>query len=643
VNVAQPLVEDPQRRLRLLRRLGGAFRIGSTAAALGVFALVVALAGFLLVESLPAIERYGFSFFTNPAFSVGPVLVGTLLTSALALVFAVPVALGVAILSAEVAPRRLRTPLAYFVDLGAAIPSVVYGFWALAVLSPWMANSVEPTLGGLTGHSGPFSGLPLGKDILTASIVLAIMIIPTISALSREALLAVPRAQREAALSLGATRWDATRIAVLGPASPGILASVMLGLGRAIGETIAVALVIGNIYAFPTSLFSQGGTIPSILVNEFGGALGIQENVLIELGLILLAVSFSINLGARVLIRRAEKSSGRKIRLWSRRRHAPPARATSATSTEPLERRAWWARAVARRPAELRKRRWVNLLVVALVVGAAIAAAVPLVSLIGTAAGQGGRAVVTPSFYTSEPPPYCLQANASTSCPLGGIGPAIQGTLILLGLASLIAIPVGLFTGVYLSEYGRNRFAQSLSLLVDAMVGVPSILLGVFVFAFFLKFDRFDATSALAGAAALSLLMIPIVARATEAAMRTVSVDVREAALALGFPRHRVTLRVVLGNCKSAILTGNFLALGRAGGETAALVFTAGTSGYWFTSLHAPIAALGPLIYNNLTIAIAPNWTVDAWGAALVLLLIMAAVSLAARLTLRNEGSGGLM
>lgn len=636
---------DLGRRIRRLRQLGAAFRVGSTAVALFVLLIVLAFAGLLLYESLPSIETYGFSFFTNPAFSVVPVIVGTLVTSALALLLAVPVGLGVAILSAEVAPRRLRTPLAYFVDLGAAIPSVVYGFWALEVLAPWMASTVEPGLGAITGRSGPFSGLPLGRDILTASIVLAIMIIPTISALSREALLAVPRSQREAALSLGATRWDATRMAVLGPASPGILAAVMLGLGRAIGETIAVALVIGNIYRLPTSLFSQGGTIPSILVNEFGGALGIQENVLIELGLILLALSFSINLGARLLIRRAERRTGPRKGFFARR-HTPKTDALPEEGeqpADPLHRRPWWDRAMARRARVLRRRKILNLVVVALVVAAAAAAAIPLVSLIATAAGQGGRAVATPSFYTSEPPPYCLQTNSSTTCPLGGIGPAIQGTLILLGLASLIAVPVGLLTGIYLSEYGRGRFSRTLSLLVDAMVGVPSILLGVFVFALFLRVDRFDAQSAIAGSAALALLMVPIVTRATEAALQTVSVEVREAALALGFPRHRVTLRVVLGNCKSGILTGNFLALGRAGGETAALVFTAGTSTYWFSSLHTPIAALGPLIYNSLTIAVAPNWTVDAWGAALVLLLIMATVSLAARLALRAQGAGGLV
>jgi phosphate transport system permease protein len=626
------------RRLRFLRRLGTGFRAGTLLAAVFVVAVVAAFTGLLVVDSVPSFHHYGLGFFTSAAVEALPALVGTLITSALALLLAVPVALGVAILSAEFAPRRFRTALAYFVDLGAAIPSVVYGFWALEVLAPWMGGTLEPGLARATGGVGPFSGLPLGQGFLTASVILAIMVVPTISALAREALLAVPRAQREAALSLGGTRWDATRIAVLGPAAPGILGAIMLGLGRAIGETIAVALVIGNIPQIPTTLFAPGATIPTLIVNEFGGALGLQQSELIELGLVLLALSFAINLGARLLIRRVERAGGwrpfrRKHRFGSRRGPTP--------TVEPLGPPGWWAGTVARRPRTIRRRKVVSLVVLALVLGATAAAVVPLVSLIGTAAQQGGSAVVTPSFYTSEPPAACLKLNASSPCPIGGIGPAIQGTLLLVGLGAAAAIPIGLLTGIYLSEYGRGRFRELLTILVDVMVGIPTILLGIFVFAFFLRFDSLNATSALAGASALALLMIPIVARSTEVALRTVSTDVREAALALGFPRHRVTLRVVLGNCKSAIVTGNLLALGRAGGETAALLFTAGFSDYWFQNLHAPTAALGPMIFNYLTDQIAPNYTIDAWGAALVLLLIMAAVSLAARLVLRTEGSVG--
>jgi phosphate transport system permease protein len=627
-------------RLAYLRRIGGLFRLGTTVVAIAVLLFVAALAALLVDGSIPAFRQYGLGFLTAPALATVPVVVGTLLTSGLALLIALPVGVGVAIFVSEFAPRWVRAPLAYLIDLGSSIPSVVYGFWALAVLVPWMAGSVEPGLGALTGRSGPFSGYPLGKGLLTASLVLAIMIVPTIAALSREALRAVPRLQREAALGLGATRWEATRIAVLGPAAPGILAAAMLGLGRAVGETIAVALVIGNVYTLPTSLFSASATIPTLLVNQFGGATGLQQSALLEIGLVLFVMSVALNLGARLLVRRLERG-GRRSPASSRRPR--PVRLVPAPApVGPVGVPAWWDRVLARRTAVLRRRRIVHAVVVALVVGAVAAAVVPLASLVATGIGEGGRAVATPSFYTSSTPAFCLRANASTPCALGGIGPAIEGTLILLGLASLAAVPIGLLTGIYLSEYGRHRFGRLVSLLVDVLVGVPSILIGVFVFALFLRYDRLDAQSALAGGAALALLMVPLISRATEVALRSVPASAREAALALGFPRHRVTTRIVLGQAKGALLTANLLALGRAGGETAALVLTAGTSSYWFAGLHAPIAALGPLIYDNLTVAVAPNWTEDAWGAALVLLLIMAALTLVARLAVREPSGVGV-
>ncbi len=177
--------------------------------------------------------------------------------------------------------------------------------------------------------------------------------------------------------------------------------------------------------------------------------------------------------------------------------------------------------------------------------------------------------------------------------------------------------------------------------MTDVLVGVPTILIGVFVFAVVHRYDQTDQQSALAGALALGALMIPIVTRATETALRTVPSSVREGALALGFPRHRVTLRVVLGSCRPALITGNLLAVMRAGGETAAVLLTAGTSTFWISSLHTQTGSLATFIYGALTTYATSSYTTDAWGAALVLLLIMAVVSLAARLALRRPGDAG--
>jgi phosphate transport system permease protein len=269
-----------------------------------------------------------------------------------------------------------------------------------------------------------------------------------------------------------------------------------------------------------------------------------------------------------------------------------------------------------------------------LAAGCVVVALLPMVSVIVTAARLGGSAAIQPSFYTSLEPNGC-NPRPGVSCSLGGIGPAIQGTLIMLGLGALLAIPVGLFAGIYLSEYGRGRFARTVSFVTDVLTGVPTILIGVFVFVVFLYLDHDSALSALAGGVALGLLMIPIVTRATEEALRTVSREVREAGLALGFPRHRVTLRVVLGCARNALVTGILLAVSRAAGDTATLIITAGGSRYWFTNLNQPTAAMTPFIFENFNSGYS-NLQTDAWGATLVLLLIMLIISLGARIAVRS-------
>lgn len=631
-----------RRRARLLRGLGRLLRGGSTAAAAVVALLAVALAVLFATAALPSIQQIGPGFLTGrlwaPAdgvYGALPAVVGTLITSALALVFAVPVALGVAVLASEFAPARLRGLLVYFVDLGAAIPSIVYGFWALAVLKPVMESTIEPALSRLSGGQYLFAGPPLGLGVLTASTILGIMIVPTIAAFSREALRAVPRQSREAALSLGGTRWEATRIAVLGPAAPGIVGAIVLGLGRAVGETIAVALVIGGGSGIPSTLLGQGATIPSTLVNGLTDSVGLQLSALYELALLLLLISFAINVGARWLLRRVGRPGPPRSLLPSRvRGRGPLPQGLPPREVGGMTPPAWWPKIAARQGILRARRRRVQALVVLLVLLALATAVYPLVSLVRVAVENGGPAVVQPSFYTSLPPAAC--GVNQTACPIGGIGPAIQGTFVLLALGSLVGLPLGFLAGVYLAEYGRRRLGGGVSLVVDALVGVPSILVGAFVLTLFLRFDALDARTALAGGLALGVLMVPIVAKATETALRTVPAAVRESALALGFPPHRVTGRVVLGTCRSALVTGVLFAVMRAGGEAAAVIVTAGTSQFWLPGFRSPTAALAPFIYNALTVNASPNYTTDAWGAALVLLLIMGALGLAARLALRT-------
>jgi phosphate transport system permease protein len=646
----------PPGRVKLLRRLGQGFHGVTAAVAAGILILVVGLVLVLVSGAWPSITRFGFSFLTGSVwdgvhniYGASPAIGGTLLTSALALLIAVPLALGVALFLSEMAPRWLSRPLAYVVDLSAAIPSVVYGFWAFIVLVPLMRSVIEPGLSRLTGGGPLFSNHPEGLDLFTATIVLAAMILPTIAAVSRESLLAVPRIRRESALSLGATRWEATRIAVLGPARSGIAAGTILGLGRAIGETIAVTMVIGNIYILPGTLFSPGATLASWLAGSFGEVgPGLEMSALLELGVVLLAITILVNAAARLILWRIADNSGgeapapRGILQSLRIRPRTPSVLVPSPETLPTTFSAAMTpdgssgrlRGAVRVESRLRRRHAFQWLVVTLAFGCLVVAVIPLGGILVTAVHYGGAAVVQPSFYTSEPPLGC-NPGPGRSCSLGGIGPAIQGTLIMLGLASLIAVPFGLLAGIYLSEYGRNRFARGISFLTDVMTGVPTILIGVFIFVVFLYVDHDSALSALSGGVALGVVMIPIVTRATEEALRTVPQAVREAGLALGFPQHRVTLRIVLGCARSALVTGILLAASRAAGDTAALLFTAGGSNFWFTNINSQTAALAPFIYQNALSGYG-NLQTDAWGAALVLLLIMLVVSLGARFAVRS-------
>jgi phosphate transport system permease protein len=537
----------------------------------------------------------------------------------------------------------LRRPLTYVVDLSAAIPSVVYGFWAFFIIVPIMAGTVEPGLSSLTGGRFPFPPTSsLGYDIFTATIVLTVMIIPTIAAVSRETMLAVPRIYRESALSLGATRWEATRMAVLGPARTGIVAAIMLGLGRAIGETIAVTMVIGNVYILPGTLFSPGSTLASVIISNFSEVTpsSLAYHALLELAVILLAITVAVNLVARGLLWRfsPEGSDGSPSRP-RRHRHAHHALGQSPLATPGISpiRPAWRDRVALRAPRRLLRRRGVQWTVVGLTVLCVVIALAPLASVVFTAVHLGGSAVVQPSFYTSVPPLGC-NPNPHSTCSLGGIGPEIQGTFIMLAIGALIAFPIGILAGIYLAEYNRNHFGRIVSFLADVMTGIPTVILGVFVFATFIIVDHDAALSALSGGVGLGILMVPIVTRATEESLRSVPTAVREAALALGFPRHRVSLRVVLGSAKSALVTGILLAASRAMGDTAILLLLAGGSGFWFANLTTQTAALTPFIFENFGSSY-QNLRTDAWGASLVLLAIMLGISLVSRLAIRSRAS----
>lgn len=280
--------------------------------ALAIPALLVLIALGVFAAGWPAFRAFGLGFLTRSAwdavngqFGAAPAVFGTIVSSAIALLVATPLALGVAIFLSEFAPRWIRQPLAFLVDLLAAIPSVVYGLWGVFVLVPLVRDYIAPFFAD-TLHLGStplFAGPAYGYSMLAAGLVLAIMVLPYISAVTREVMLAVPRSQREAALALGATRWEMIRDAVLPYARSGIVGGIMLGLGRALGETMAVTMVIGNSHEIHASLLAPGYTMAALIANEFSEATSdLHVSALMAVGAALFVVTIIVNALARWLV-----------------------------------------------------------------------------------------------------------------------------------------------------------------------------------------------------------------------------------------------------------------------------------------------------------------------------------------------------
>lgn len=305
--------------MRLSRSDDGAFRIGTGFFALLVVALVFGIGFELWRHSLLPIEKFGFGFWTGTdwdpvqeEFGALPFIWGTLYSSLIALVLATPIALGIAIYIVEIAPGRLRKPLAFTTELLASIPSIVYGLWGIFFLVPFV-RKIETAVAGTSLARLPlFSGPPYGIGMLAAGLILTIMVTPFISSVAREVLRAVPTTQREAAYALGATRWEAIKIA-LRYGRTGIFGAVILGLGRAIGETMAVTMLIGNNPQISTSLFAPQHSMAAVIANEFSEAAGdVYLGALFEIGLVLFVITVVINIASRLLIWSTARSPSRR-------------------------------------------------------------------------------------------------------------------------------------------------------------------------------------------------------------------------------------------------------------------------------------------------------------------------------------------
>ncbi len=293
------------------------FRYLTTSFAFSIIVILALMLYEMTGESMPALKAFGWKFVTSTEwdavqgiFGALPYLYGSVVSSVLALALATPLSIGAALFITEIAPSRLGALVAPLVELLAAIPSVIYGLWGVLVMAPWLQSTVQPFLIEHFGFIPLFEGAPYGVSMLAAIFILMIMVVPIITSITREVLLAVPQSQKEAAIALGATRWETIKIAILPYGKSGILGASILGLGRAIGETMAVTMVIGNAPNISLSLLSPAYTMPSVIANEFAETTSkLHASALMEIGLILMVVTLVVNALARLLIWSVSRSA----------------------------------------------------------------------------------------------------------------------------------------------------------------------------------------------------------------------------------------------------------------------------------------------------------------------------------------------
>jgi phosphate transport system permease protein len=590
-----------------LLRLGDlAFQAFCLAAALFLPLLLTAIVAYLVKDSWPSIQAFGLSFFVSSEwdtnhlqFGAVPFMYGTVLTSALAMLIAVPLSVGAATYLAEIAPGWLRRIASFLIELLAAIPSVVYGFWGIFFLVPVMQSlfawlHVENTS---------------GRGILTAGVILAIMIVPYVAAITFDVCRAVPQSQRQGSLALGSTRWQMIWRVVLPYARPGIIGGCFLALGRAIGETMAVAMVIGNSTVISWNLFDLGATIPSVIANELPAASrSLHISAMIQLGLALFLITVVINVLARALLWRVGRPRNGGFSLFRRQF---PASAPSVSADGQA--------AASRLRASERQRRLAGFTnhLMTLVLGACLVVTlIPLFHIFGYITFRGFRSVSL-EFFTHLP-----------NDDVPGLGHAVLGSAIMVAMAAVVAVPIGLLAALFLTEYRTHRLAPLVRFVNELLNGVPSIIVGIFAYALLVRPFGF---SAWAGATALAIIMIPIVVRSAEEALKLVPVALRNGSYALGASHAQTVVRVVVPTALPTIITGIFLAIARIAGETAPLLFTAFASSFWPRSLSSRMPNLPYYIYNY-SLSDDPELQRLAWAGALVLLVLVMLLNVGIRL-----------
>ncbi len=614
-----------------------------TCACVAVLAVVLIFV-FTFWKATPVITDIGLGEFfgltwapTEGHYGILALLAGSGIVTVGSLAIGVPLAVGCAVFLTEIAGKRLAGIVSTAVDLLAGVPSVVYGFFGLVILRPLVA--------GLTGG--------LGFGALTVWLVLAIMIVPTITTLTMDALRSIPMGIREASFAMGATRWQTIYKVVLPAAKMGIVNAVVLGMGRAIGETMAVLMVVGNAPVIPGGIASPLSTITSQIALDMGYSSGLHRSALFGMGVVLFIISASL-----VGIVRAVSSARESGRGHSRHRRAKaadravvaggvnfdhaeapaehaPAATLAADSVTPVtgavtEAREGSRARIKRLLAEGAKgggnKNRTNEVMLGVFRAAGIITAAVLAIIIGFVA-VNGLPVMSLDFIFGWPE----GVNAE-----GGIFPTIVSTLYVTALAMLICTPIAVLSAVYLAEYAKQgRLVTFIRYAADTLSSVPSIVMGLFGYAMFVEAMGLGL-SMLSAALALALMMLPIVMRTTEEAIRAVPRYIRWGAYGLGATKWQVVSKIVLPSAFPRIATGIVLAIGRAIGETAVVLYTMGQA------INLPLTPLDsgrPMTIHLYQLANEGINMQAAYGTALLLMVMILAFNLFARYISRRSAS----
>jgi len=598
-----------------------------------IFAVVVIafILLFLFLDGFPIFTEVGLIDFifgqtwaptaVEPLYGIFPLIVGTVLVTIGSMIFAVPLSLGCAIYISELASPRIKSILKPATELLAGIPSVVYGFFGLIVLTNFIRVTFD---------------LPTGETWLAASVLLGIMALPTIISVSEDAISSVPREFKEGSLAIGATRWQTISRVIVPAALSGIAAAIILGIGRAVGETMAVLMVAGNAAIIPDpiwNILSPVRTLTATLGIEMGEvAVGSDHyHALFGLAIVLLVITLVVNLSAVAILTRLREtrtSCGNVEKAW-----LTPANKEKLVRTLkvvvvlglalflivalPL----WIAGGIIIAGAAwhfLREKiseKYIEKIAFALVVAAAVIVLLILAIILEDIIVNGLPAISWE--FLTQPPADLGRA--------GGIFPAIVGTLYLVAGAILIALPIGIGAAVYLIEYTKdNPVTRLIRTGADLLNGTPSIVFGLFGFAFLVLYLNFGV-SLIAGQITLAFMVLPTVIRTTEESLKSVPDSLREGSLALGATKWQTISRVVLPPAAPGILTGAILSIGRAAGETAPIMFTAVV----FSQRYLPSSVFDPVMalpYHLFILATnVPGASTNKYGTALVLLLLVIA------------------